>query len=419
VAIAEKLSSKIDYSSIVRAILKKVPNHLTGDERLTRLGKLMDQLTDEYVEILQKRVDGFLLEMVEHEASDIDMGGTGCKGRVWLRVNGNKEAYDSCGYYSLNETDILIMSLLMGKSREHLVTKRFVDFSYKILNNNLNVRFRAQAYFEMDHLCLNMRLINTEIRPLKSLRFHENILKLFSLQHVKRGLILVTGITGSGKSTTLDAIIDANNRTSQAHITIIANPIEFVHHSEKSIVRHREIGRDVLSFKEGTIQALRQDPDIIVIGEVRDAETISTMLEVADSGHKVFSTLHTSSATEAIDRILGETPANEQTRIRERLADVLTCIVSQKLVPTLKGERVMAKEVMVATPSIKATIRNNHTEELYQLIYQGARFGMMTMEQDLARLYKAKIISLEEAINHANHKQRLEELVKLSTFRER
>ena len=189
--------------------------------------------------------------------------------------------------------------------------------------------------------------------------------------------------------------------------------------TELSIVRHREIGRDVVSFKEGTIQALRQDPDIIVIGEMRDADTIATVLEVADSGHKVFSTLHTSSATDAIDRILGETPAVEQDRIRERLADVLTCVISQKLVPSLDGKLVLANEVLVATPAVKSAIRNNHTDEIYQLIYQGSRLGMITMEQNLLNLYKNKVISYREAYSQANIKKRFEDLVKLSTHRER
>ena len=152
---------------------------------------------------------------------------------------------------------------------------------------------------------------------------------------------------------------------------------------------------------------------------MRDADTIATVLEVADSGHKVFSTLHTSSATDAIDRILGETPAVEQDRIRERLADVLTCVISQKLVPSLDGKLVLANEVLVATPAVKSAIRNNHTDEIYQLIYQGSRLGMITMEQNLLNLYKNKVISYREAYSQANIKKRFEDLVKLSTHRER
>ena len=211
---------------------------------------------------------------------------------------------------------------------------------------------------------------------------------------------------------TLDSIIDANNKTMPAHIVIIADPVEYVHVSKKSIVKHREIGRDVNSFKEGTIQALRQDPDIIVIGEMRDADTIMTVLEVVDSGHKVFTTLHTSSAVESIDRILGEIPPEEQSRIRERLADVLTCVLSQKLIPSVDGKRILAKEIMLTNSAIKTAIRNNNIGEIYQIIHQSNDKGMSTMEQDLAKLHSNNVISYFEAYINANNKKRLEDLIK-------
>ncbi|MBN1540774.1 PilT/PilU family type 4a pilus ATPase [candidate division KSB1 bacterium] len=362
---------------------------------------------------LRELVIGLLRRMVELEASDIDLGGYGCGDLVWFRIFGRKTADRELGTFSPNETDILIQNILSNHDRASLFSARFVDFSFSMIFDSVQVRFRATAYYDLNHLGLNMRLINKEIRPLSSLGFHENVLKTLSLQHIKHGLVLITGITGSGKSTTLDSIIDANNRTCEAHIIIISSPVEFVHEPKKSIVRHREVGRDVHSFKEGTIQSLRQDPDIIVIGEMRDADTIATVLEVADSGHKVFTTLHTSSATEAVDRILGETPSSEQNRIRERLADVLTCVISQKLVPDLMRRLVLAKEVLLATPAIRAAIRNNHTDELYQLIYQGSKYGMITLEQDLVRLYRNKTISLDEAYSQANNKKRFEDLIKL------
>ena len=175
--------------------------------------------------------------------------------------------------------------------------------------------------------------------------------------------------------------------------------------------KHREVGRDVLTFKDGVIQALRQDPDIIVIGEMRDPDTIMAALEVTDTGHKVFSTLHTSSATESIDRIIAEVHPNEQERVRNRLADVLVTVVSQKLIPSLDGKRVMAKEVLIATPSVKAAIKNNNTSELYMMINQGSSMGMVTMEQDLKRLYLEKKISLENAVAYANNKTRIQQLL--------
>jgi len=229
---------------------------------------------------------------------------------------------------------------------------------------------------------------------------------------IKFGLSLVTGITGSGKSATLDSVIDYHNNFDPCHIVIIASPIEYVHSSKKSLIRHREVGRDVLSFKEGVIQALRQDPDIIVIGEMRDPDTIMAALEVTDTGHKVFSTLHTSSATESIDRIIAEVNPIEQERVRNRLADVLITVVSQKLVPTVDGKRTLAKEVLIVTPSVKAAIKNNNTSEIYMMLVQGGNQGMMTMEQDLLRLLQQKRITQETALTFANNKIRMLQLLK-------
>lgn len=398
--------------AILNNIVNQIPKIKFGHDRQEYIVDILAEQPEEDRETLKEILDNFLYLMLSKEASDIDIGGAGCDGKVWYRVFGKKEADPQQGTYTLDESDILILNILSKKDQEFLFINRYVDFSYRIHKDNTWTRFRATAYFELNHLGLNMRLISDEIRPFKNLGLSDEVAKLLSLKYVKQGLVLITGITGSGKSTTLDTIIDANNRISTAHIVIISNPVEYVHDPIRSIVRHREIGRDVLSFKEGTIQALRQDPDIIVISEMRDMDTIATVLEVTDSGHKVFSTLHTSSATESIDRILGETPPSEQTRIRERLADVLTCVISQKLVPSLDGKRVLAKEVLVATPAVRTAIRNNHTDEIYQLIYQSNHLGMITMEQDLVNLYRNEKISYQEAYNHSNNKKRFEDLIR-------
>jgi twitching motility protein PilT len=256
-----------------------------------------------------------------------------------------------------------------------------------------------------------MRMINPKIRPIDSFEFHPNVLKVLSHSYIKFGLTLITGITGSGKSSTLDAIIDFHNKFDPAHIVIIGAPIEMVHKSNVSIIRHREVGRDVLSFKDGVVQCLRQDPDIIVVGEMRDPETIMSALEITDTGHKVFSTLHTSSAVESIDRIIAEVPSIEQERVRSRLADILTAVISQKLVPTINNKLTLAKEVLVVNSSVKAAIKNNNTGEIYMMINQGGQSGMITMEQDLKRLYLNKKITLENAIAFANNKTRMQQIL--------
>lgn len=400
------------YLEHFRTELEQIPSHLHGTSRLKWLVDLLERSDRESREGLKAVVEEHLLKMKTYEASDIDMGGDGCNGKVWYRIHGQKQPYKGSPDYQLLETDLMLLNLVNPDQIEFLFEHRNLDFSHVIQNEGEPPqRFRADLYFDLDHLALNMRKIDTEIRPFKSLQVHPEVAKALSLKYLKYGLNLVTGITGSGKSSTLDTIIDANNRSVDSHIVIIASPVELVHTPVRSIIRHREVGRDVPSFRDGAVQAMRQDPDIIVIGELRDDETILAALEITDSGHKTFSTLHTASAMESIDRIIGEVPVREQERVRNRLADVITCVISQKLVPTLDGKRVLAKEVMLATPSVKAAIRNNNVSEIYQMLNEGSQYGMHTLEQDLKRLVDERRISPDEALNFANNKKRLKELL--------
>ena len=379
---------------IVQPLARQISSHSKGLERHRQIGRMLEEQPEETRIELREILDGYLGLMKGMEASDIDLGGPGCDGKIWYRVHGTKSPKKGEPEFELVETDFLLHNAIMPGQREHLLKNRNLDFSYAIeREGKKDERFRADLYFDLEHLALNMRKINEEIRPFKDLELHTEIAKALSLKYYKYGMTLVTGITGSGKSTTLDTIINANNRTVDAHIVIIASPVELIHDPIRSVVRHREVGRDVNSFKEGAIQALRQDPDIIVIGELRDPDTIMTALEITDSGHKTFGTLHTSSAMESIERILGETPADEQNRVRNRLADVLTCVISQKLIPSLDGKRVLAKEVLIVTSAVKAAIRNNNIGEIYQMLMEGGEKGMHTMEQDLKRLYDQGKIS--------------------------
>ena len=402
-----------DAKAILKQIVSNIPETAYGVERQMLIGDLVSRLAQEERVIVRRMFDGFLLRMSEITASDIDLGGFGSQGKIWYRIHGSKKPDPTLPTFTYDETNVLVQSVMLERQRQFLYENRNLDFSYTIIKEDKMYRFRADAYFDLDQMALNMRAINAIVRPYKNLELHANVTKIVSLAHTKEGLILVTGITGSGKSSTLDAIIDANNHTVDGHCVVIASPIEYVHKSDRCIIRHREIGRDVLSFKEGAVQALRQDPDIIVIGEMRDPDTILTALEITDSGHKVFSTLHTSSAVESIDRIIGEVPPIEQDRVRNRLADVIRLVMSQKLIPSLDGKRVLAKELMVATPSVKAAIKNNNTSEIYQMMSESGELGMVTMEQDLKRLYLAKKISLETAINYANNKRRLQQILNL------
>lgn len=407
---ATKNSEKL--SELVQPVIDQLPRTSRGIDRHIQLGNAVDNLSDDHREKLTDILDGYLKRMLKNDASDIDLGGPGCDGRVWYRIYGDKKPAKTPLSLSLDETNVLLHNAILPTQRKKLIEDKNLDFSYSIeLGNGKQQRFRADMYFDLEHLALNMRKIDNTIRPFKNLNVHTEVAKALSLKYYKYGLTLITGITGSGKSSTLDTIIDANNRTVDSHIVIIASPVELIHTPIKSVVRHREVGRDVESFKEGAVQALRQDPDIIVIGELRDPETIMTALEITDSGHKTFGTLHTSSAMESIERILGEVPTEEQNRVRVRLADVLTCVVSQKLVPSLDGKRVLAKEVLMVNTSVRAAIRNNNISEIYQMLMEGSEKGMNTMEQDLKRLYTDGIISKENALNHANNKTKMVQLL--------
>ena len=392
-------------------ILKDIPNYITGIERQISIRKNLKQLNSEEIFIFKSEINKYLAKMRDVDASDIEIGGTTSNGLIWFRIYGKKEPQAEFGKFSNDYTNIICQSALSDKQWERLLEWRATDFSYVIQSNGSMQRWRSTVYFDMGNLALNMRSISDKIYPYSQLGFKANISKHFSLTHEKQGLILITGITGSGKSTTMDSIIDANNQSYPGHIVIIGDPIEQIHPSKKCIVRHREVGRDVLSFKDGAIQALRQDPDIIVVGEMRDPETIMTCLEITDTGHKVFSTLHTSTAVETIDRIIAECPPIEQDRVRNRLADILKVIISQKLVPTLDGKLILAKEILLVDASVRAAIRNNNTLEIYQMISERGHIGMTTMEQDLFQLYRKRFISKETVYDYANNKKRIHELM--------
>lgn len=402
-----------EEKKILEGFCKTIPESAFGPDRVHYILENADNLKENEKIALRKFYNKLLVNMLEKDASDIELGGHGNVGYVWMRIYGNKERVKEIPQFTPDESALIIVNLLNMNQREQLAKKRNLDFSYTFFyeRKNINVRFRSDAYFDLDTLAMNMRAINQIIRPLSSLDFHPNIVRALSHGYIKFGLSLITGITGSGKSTTLDSIVDHHNKVDPCHIIIIAAPIEYVHTSNVSLIKHREVGRDVLSFKEGIIQGLRQDPDIVIVGEMRDPDTIMAALEITDTGHKVFSTLHTSSAVESIDRIIAECDPGEQERVRNRLADVLISVISQKLVPSLDGKRVLAKEVLLVTPSVTAAIKNNNTSEIYMMINQGGAQGMITMEQDLKRLYLAMKISLETAITYANNKTRIQQIL--------
>ena len=402
--------------SFINKLRSTMPEYILGVNRIEHISKAVGSniswKKESYLHIRK-----LLKNMVQKDASDMDLGGPRAKQRVWYRVYGDKAPDTEMPSYTDDETAVMVLCILSDEQKNTLFKNKNLDFalSVKVDETETSFRFRGNISFERNSLALNFRLIKQKLFKMEELQIHDIVVKRLDLRYEKSGLFLVTGITGSGKSSTLDTIIDMNNHNNKAHIIIIGNPIEYIHESDKSIITHREVGSDVLSFERGTIEALRQDPDIIVVGEMRDAKTISTVLEVTDSGHKVFSTLHTSSTVDSIHRIIAEFPTDEQERVRYRLADVLKVVISQKLVPNKQGHLTLAKEILSADYSVQAAIRNGNITELFQMLTEGKSKGMFTLQQDLYRLVKTGVITTETAMNYCNNKRVMTNLLKYST----
>lgn len=394
--------------NISEADMQEIP--LKGRPRLRYLHNLMmknrtwqnysDQLTAHFLELMSGK-----------KASDLDMGAAGCRRQVWMRIDGNKAPIAEYGNLRKVDEEIFILSFVEEEYLEMLLKNGALDLAINPESGEQNRRARGNIYLDQNGLALNMRLINATPMSLNSMGFSQAVIERLDMDKEKYGLTLITGLTGSGKSTTLDAIIDYNNSRNNGEIIIIGNPIEYIHPSKKCLVRHREVGTDVNSFAGGIIQSLRQDPDMIVIGEIRNSTEIAAALEITDSGHKTFSTLHTSSATDTLHRFIAEFSANEQDRIRHRLADTLSIVISQRLLPGRTKGRVMAREILSVDSSVRAAIHNNNLAEIYQMMNEGQTRGMLTMEQDLFRLYRKGLITKETAINFSNSKVRIAQLM--------
>jgi twitching motility protein PilT len=300
----------------------------------------------------------------------------------------------------------LAYSVLSDEQRKRFETTKELDFSFGVKGLS---RFRANVFLQRGVISMAIRQIPYAILAMEKLGLPP-VVHDFTTQH--KGLVLVTGPTGSGKSTTLASMLDRINDTRQAHIITIEDPIEYIHHHKKCIVNQREIGADTGSFPTALKYVLRQDPDIILIGEMRDLETIESALTIAETGHLVFATLHTNSTYEAVNRIVDVFPADQQRQVLTQLAFTLQGVVTQQLVPRRQGAgRVMVAEVLVCTPAIRAVIREGKTHQIYSLMQAGQKFGMQTMNQGLHQAVLDKAISPETALERSTDRHELESMM--------
>lgn len=301
------------------------------------------------------------------------------------------------------DTKRICDSMMNDKQKEHFEEKGEWDFSYSIPQMG---RYRVNAFRQRGSVAMVLRIVGTVVPTPESLSLPPSVIDLYKM---KRGLVLVTGPTGSGKSTTLASLVGKINMDLDAHIITLEDPIEYLHRHARSIVNQREIGIDATSYDLALRSALREDPDVILVGEMRDLETISTAITAAETGHLVLSTLHTIGAAATIERIIDVFPPHQQEQIRTQLANVLVSVVSQQLVPTVdRRGRVAAFEVMHATPAIRNLIRENKTHQIATSIQTSRRLGMITMDDALVELYMKGKIDRNEALNFAQDKNTMQ-----------
>ncbi len=347
-------------------------------------------------------IDTILKKAHELGASDVHIT---VASPIIMRINSKLEKVTE---YVLKpkDTEALAMSVMNDVQREKFEAQGELDFSYAIMHVG---RFRVNAFKQRGSYALVFRVVALDIPDLETLRLPE---VLGDLTEKKRGLILVTGPTGSGKSTTLASMIKRINDTRKEHIITIEDPIEYLHSHKKSVINQREIGNDSQSFANALRASLRQDPDIILVGEMRDLETIATALTAAETGHLVFSTLHTIGAAKTIDRVIDVFPPHQQSQIRVQLASVLEAVISQQLLPKASGKgRIVANEILIANHAARNIIREGKTHQLQTVIQTGKAQGMITMDDSIMQKYRMREIDKRTVLKYAVDVGNIEKLL--------
>lgn len=349
------------------------------------------------------RIEVLLEECIKKNASDIHIQ-VGLP--PILRIDGSLTPIPNTPVLTEDMIEKLVFSTLDAMQRETLAKDREFDYSFSFGDI---ARFRVNAFREKGNLAAAFRLIPTKMPTIEELGMPEVVT---SFADYPRGLVLVTGPTGSGKSTTLAALINKINTEKAVHIVTIEDPIEFTHKSKRSVVVQREVHYDTFSFARALKSVLRQDPDVVLLGEMRDLETISSAITIAETGHLVFATLHTNSAAQSVDRMVDVFPAEQQPQIRSQLSSVLMAVCSQRLIPAIGGGRVVAAEIMIANSAVRSIIREGKTHQLDTTIQTGANEGMQTMDRTLAKLVQQGTITYDSAREYAVDQHELERLVK-------
>src|SRR4051812_3739841 len=344
-------------------------------------------------------IDELLEQVVAYDASDLHVT---VGSPPLVRVRGDLERLEAFTSLDDHTTRELLYRIMDTEQQKRLEIERSLDFAYALPGL---ARFRVNAYHQRGTLGAAFRLIPAEIKSLEDLRIPST---LHDLAKKPRGLVLVTGPTGSGKSTTLAALIDEINQNRSDHILTIEDPIEFLHEHKRCVVNQREIGRDASSFSTALRAALRQAPDVILLGEMRDFETIGTALTAAETGHLVFATLHTQSAPSTIDRIIDVFPAEQQSQVRVQLSMTLEGVVTQTLMPTADGRgRAPGLEILLPDDAVRNLIRQGKVEQIYSVMQTSTSRGMQTMEQSLADLVMRRIVSMDTALGATSRREQL------------
>jgi len=354
-------------------------------------------------ETTQPRIEVLLEEVIKKKASDLHLQ-VGLN--PTLRVDGSLTPISGTDVLTEETVEALIFAILDDDQKQILLKDKEFDFSFAF--GDLG-RFRVNAFHERGNLAAALRLIPNEILTIEQLGLPAIMTKMADYP---RGLVLVTGPTGSGKSTTLAALVDKINTEKPVHILTIEDPVEFTHVSKKAVLVQREVHYDTFSFSAALRSSLRQDPDVVLIGEMRDLETIASAITIAETGHLVFATLHTNSAAQSIDRMIDVFPPHQQPQIRSQLSNILMGICSQRLIPTIGGGRTVAAEILVATPAVRNIIREGKTHQLDAVIQTGAEFGMQSMDKTLVSMIHAGTISYDEARNYAIDIEELDRLMR-------